>query len=186
MTTETSTEQTESEAAEQTEPATGDAGKDWQAEYEKLQRNSRKWEERAKANADAAKELDALRQQSMTDLEKAVDEARKSTRAEVLTEVGRERVVDLIRATATGRVADVDALLDVVDAGRFLDEEGQPNREGITAWLDRVAPAAEAIEQTGHPAPLDLGQGARGGQPKDMALGSDPLYQSLQKTLGLA
>lgn len=158
-------------------PATGE--KDWKAEYERLQANSRKWEERAKANAEAAKELEKLREQSMTDQERAVAEAAAKARADALAEVAGERVADAIRAVAAGRVADVDALIDGINPGRFLDDNGTPDREAIGGWLDKVAPAPQ--EPTAPTFP-DLGQGARGGQP--MALNGDELENALRKAVG--
>lgn len=40
---------------------------DWQAKYEAMRSHSRKWEERAKANADAAEQLEKLKAQSEAD-----------------------------------------------------------------------------------------------------------------------
>lgn len=44
---------------------------DWQAKYEAERAHSKKWEDRAKENAAAAKELEALRNASMTSEERA-------------------------------------------------------------------------------------------------------------------
>lgn len=161
-----------------TAPATGTETVD-KAEYEKLLANSRKWEERAKANVDAAKELEKLREQSMTDQERAVAEAVAKARAEALAEVAGERVADAIRAVAAGRVADVDALIDGINPGRFLDDNGIPDREAISGWLDKVAPAPQEPAAPTFP---DLGQGARGGQP--MALNGDELENALRNAVG--
>ena len=53
------------------------------ADLEKWKAQARKHEERAKANANAAKELEQVRQASMSDQEKAVEIARQQARAEV-------------------------------------------------------------------------------------------------------
>lgn len=90
-----------------TEPQ-GTEEKDWKAEYDKLLSQSRKWEERAKKNVAAAKELDEIKAQSMTDAERAsaaekrAEEAeakvaefeRKAERASLIEEVAAEKGVD--------------------------------------------------------------------------------------------
>lgn len=101
-------------------------------------------------------ELEALRAQSMTESEKAVDEARKAGRAEARAELGARLVDAEVRAAAAGRPVDVDALLEGLDRRRFMTDEDEPDTKAIGAWLDRIAPTAPARH-------LDLGQGARNG-----------------------
>lgn len=138
-----------------------------QADAEKWKGLSRKHEEKAKGNADAAKRIEELERQNMTELEQAVAKAKDETRAEVAALYGSALAGEAIRAAATGRVADVDAFLEGVNPGKFLDAEGNPDRDAITAWIDRVAPAETAPT----PVPVlpagfyDLGQGARGTAP---------------------
>jgi hypothetical protein len=130
---------------------------DYKAEAEKLKAASRKWEDRAKANAAAAKELDELRKQSMSDIEKAVDAARNEARAEVLREVGATRVDDAVKVAAAGRRVDIDALLEGLDRSRFLTDEHLPDTDAIAKWVDRIAPVPD---DSSSPFP-DLGQGVR-------------------------
>ncbi len=125
---------------------------DWKAEAEKWKVQARKHEERAKANATAAKELDQFRQASMSEQEKAIETARAEARAEAVTAMGRRLVDAEVRAAAKGRIADVDALLDGLDRARFLGEDGEPDVKAINGWVDRLAPK-KAVP--------DLGQGAR-------------------------
>lgn len=147
---------------------------DTAAEIAKWKELARKHEDRAKANAGAAKELEQLRQQSMTDQEKAVAQAvanaTAETRTAVLREVGSTMVDAEVRAAAAGRSVDVDALLDGLDRGRFIGDDGQPDRKLIGSWIDRVAPSASP--PSGFP---DLGQGVRGGraQPSDTQVFAD-------------
>lgn len=68
---------TEPHGTEPTEPE-----KDWKAEYEKVLAQSRKWEQRSKDNAAAAKELDEMRKQSMSDTERAEAEKARADEAE--------------------------------------------------------------------------------------------------------
>ena len=167
-----------------TDTATPDA--DLNAEVEKWKTQARKHEERAKANAKAAQELEQLRQQTMSDTEKAIAQAKVEARAEVLRELGSERVADAVRVATAGRNLDVDALLEGLDASRFLNEDGTPDRDAIAAWIDRIAPAQ--VEQD-EPAPaatssyVDLGQGPRGAAASTMALNGDPLLKAVQKKL---
>jgi hypothetical protein len=166
----------EAGATETTETATVDI-ESLTAELEKLKSASRKWEDRAKANSNAAKELETLRQASMTDQEQAVAKAAAEAEARVRAEVGSERVEDAVRAAVGARSVDVEALLEGMDRTRFLDDNHQPDRDAIAAWVDRIAPAQDpSVPQT-----VDLGQGARGGMP-DMG---DPLLADLKSALGL-
>ncbi len=125
---------------------------DWKAE-------ARKWQDRAKANHSAAKELDTLKKQGMTDLERQVDEAKKAARDETLAEVGQSRAGDAIRFSIGDRMKDdeVDELLDHLNLSKFLTDDGQVDKAKVAAYVARVAPA-----KNGQQLP-DLGQGARNG-----------------------
>lgn len=149
-----------------------------QAEVDKWKALSRKHEEKAKANAAAAKELEQVRMSSMSDQEKAVETARAEARAEALREVGSVRVDDAVRIAAAGREVDVDALLEGLDRSRFLTDDGQPDTDAVTAWVDRIAPVKEAT-----PSFPDLGQGARG--TPAVALNDDALTAALKSKLGV-
>lgn len=141
---------------------------DWQKEAEKYKALARKHEDRAKANAKAEKELEQLRQQSMSDTEKAIAVAKQEARTEALREFGAKVVDAEVRAAVAGRNVDADALLEGLDRARFLDDDGEPDRDAITAWVDRIAPQpAESFP--------DLGQGARGGT----GAITDPLLRDL-------
>lgn len=152
---------------------------DWKAEAEKHKALARKHEDRAKANAAAAKELEQLKQQTMTDTEKAVAVAKAEGRAEALREIAATRVEDAVRVAAAGRTVDVDALLEGLDRNRFVGEDGDPDRDAIQAWVDRVAPKTDQ----GDIAP-DLGQGVRTNS-STMALNGDPLLRDLKAKVGV-
>jgi hypothetical protein len=136
-------------------PATGNEQPDLAAEVERYRSEARKWEDRSKANAGAARELDALRRQSMSDTERAVAEAVSAARAEMASTYGGRLVEAQVRAAAAGRPVDAEALLDGLDRKRFLGDDGEPDTKAIAAWLDKVAP------RSAEPVPLDLGQGQR-------------------------
>lgn len=158
-------------------PADPPAEVDWQAEAEKWKATSRKNEDRAKANASAAKELADLKTSMMSDTEKAVELARQQARAEALAEVGGELVDAAVRTAVADRGVDVDALLEGLDRTRFLTDEGKADTAAIGEWVDRIIP-----KSTGVP---DLGQGTRGTPGSQVPLGSDPLEAILRKGLGI-
>lgn len=152
---------------------------DWKAKFDEVQAQARKHEDRAKANAAAAKELETLKQSTMSEIEKAVATAKVEARSEMAREVGGQLVHAEIRAAAAGRGVDIDALLEGIDPVRFLGDDLQPDRKMIAAWVDRVAPVSV---RPGFP---DLGQGARGGG-QDMALNGDPLLRDIKTKLGMS
>jgi hypothetical protein len=161
---------------------------DWKAEAEKWKgladttdKRAKRLEDTAKVNAAAAKELEALKRSSMTDQEKAVAEARAEARAEALREAGGRIAQAEIRAAAAGRPVDVEALLEGVDASKFLDVNGEPDTKAIAAWVDRVAPAIDPA--TTPPTRRDLGMGVRGQQ--DPALNSNELETAFRTALGM-
>lgn len=152
---------------------------DLAAENERLRAEAKKWEGRARANAPAAKELEQLRQASMSDLEKAVAVARQEARTEALRESGTRLVDASVRLAATGRGVDVDALLDGLDRNRFLTDEGEPDEKAILQWVDRLVPKPD----TGTRSFPDLGQGSRTAA---LPLNGDPLLADLKAKLGIS
>ena len=167
-----------------TEPATADVptsdDTDWKAEAEKWSALAKKHEGRAKSNAEAAKELEEFRRQSMTDQEKAVADARAAARAEALTEAGTKVAAAELRAAAAGRMTpeQVDVLLDGLNVARFLDENGDVDRAALVAFIDGIAPASEEKRNQ----LLDLGQGTR--STSTTPLNGDPLLRDLKNLLG--
>lgn len=158
---------------------TTDTANETAAELAKWKELARKNEQQAKANL---KELDQLKAKSMTDQERAVEAAKIEGRGEALREVGGKLAEAAIRVAAASRSVDVDALLEGVDASKFLDENGDPNTKAITAWVDRVAPP---VDDSAKPSPKrDLGQGARGDQ-QAAALNGDPLLRDIKSKLGI-
>lgn len=172
----TATETTETTTTETTETAAPDLT----AEVEKWKALSKKNEDRAKANADAAKELDKFRQQSMTETEKAVEQARAEARTAALAEAGGKVARAEIRAAAAGRLdaAALDVLIDGLNLAKFLDEDGEVDTEKVAAFVDGIAPKEDEEKPAGFP---DLGQGARSTTP----LNGDPLLRDVKHVLGI-
>lgn len=157
---------------------------DLAAEVEKWKAQARKHEDRAKANAGAARELEQLRQQSMTDTEKAVATAKAEGRAEAMREIAAARVEDAVRVAAAGRSVDLDALIEGLDKARFVNGEGEVDRDAIQAWVDRIAPAPEPDDDPNRYVAPDLGQGVRSNG-SAMALNGDPLLRDLKSKLNI-
>lgn len=113
---------------------------DWKAEAEKYKALSRKNEDRAKSNAQAAKELDKVRAAAMSETEKAVAEARAAGAADAAKQAGPRLVRAEFRAAATGSVdrEALDAYLEDVDLTKFLTEDGEPDIKAIEARIKRL------------------------------------------------
>lgn len=172
------------------DPAQGDTT-DWKAVADKATAEARKWEDRAKKNRDAATALEAERRKGMTEAEQALATARAEARAEVTRTLGGRLVAAEVRAALAGR-GDIDAaaLLEGIDAARFLTEDGDVDGAAVAKWVARVAPLPAAGD--GKPAQaggFDLGQGVRtgaGAGRQAQGLDSDPLMRDLKAKLNIA
>jgi hypothetical protein len=154
-------------------------------ELEKWKGLAQKHEARAKVNATAATELERLRQESMTETEKAVAAAKAAGRSEALAEVGGQLVVSSLRAAAAGRINAkvLDAVLANLNVAAFMGDNGQPDHAAITAFVESIAPPpAEQQEESPDPRWPDLGQGQHGTPP----LNSSGLERALSQAVNRA
>jgi hypothetical protein len=117
---------------------------DWKAEAEKYKALSRKHEARAKENATAAKERDELRKQSMTDQEKAVEEASAKARAEERVRLAGRLARQGFLAAAAGRIPHAASVADDLNLARFVGEDGEIDESGLAELVDRLAPPKAA------------------------------------------
>lgn len=171
----------EAEGTQETPPVDlGDAGK---------QAIDRMKTERNTARSEAKKlqaQLDELTRSSMSDQERAIDEAKAAARAEALAEVGAKVAVAEFKAAASGRLSDdaVSTLLAGLDLKAFLDDAGDVDPTKVRSFLDTVAPAVEEAAPTPGDllSGLDLGQGARSRTP---GLGTSAFERDLRRTLGI-
>jgi hypothetical protein len=136
---------------------------------------ARKHEERAKANAQAAKELAELKLSMLTDTEKALEQAKSETRRQVMAEAATRLVDAKLQAELNGKVLPAEAVL-TFRKETFIDEQGEVDDLAIKAWVESHATKAETV----YP---DLAQGKRGTNP--VALNSDPLLADLKAKLGI-
>ena len=124
---------------EQTEPQ----GTDWKAEC-------RKWEKRAKENDRAARELAEIREQQMTDLEKALKRAEKAEAA--LKE--REAADALVREVMDKHRVDP----------KYADLLTAADEEGLTAQAKLIG------ERFAEPVPTDTGEQPASGGGEDQRM----------------
>lgn len=117
------------------EPAPAQAdGTDWKAE-------ARKWEDRSKANAQAAKDLEKLQQAAMTEQEKAVAAARTEGRAAAESEARTAAVELAVYRSAAKAGADPDSLLD---SRAFLNALADIDPKDGAAVAKAIADAVKA------------------------------------------
>lgn len=154
------------------------------AELEALKAEARKWENRAKANSTAAQELKDLKASQMTEIERTAAEAAERAAAEAQARYAPILVAAEVKAATAGTGLDVDALLEGINAAKFLNEDGTPDGAAIAAWVGKLTPppkSPEADQLAGIPGFPDMGQGARG---NGEDLSSNPILKTLQGMVG--
>lgn len=173
------------------------------SEHERLLQIARKADqraksndERAKANAAAATELERIKREGMSDMERAITDAKNEARAEALREFGSQLVDAEFRAAAAGRfeAEQLEVFVSGIDLTRFLDEGGKVKREDVATFVDAIAPAKpeppkpqrkSGTTDEGGNNGGDIGQGAgRGNAPA--ALNDDALLRAVEMKLGVA
>ncbi len=77
---------------------------DWQAKYEEMRSHSRDWEKKAKANQSAADELQKLKEQSMSDMEKAEARANEAEKQLAAIKAEQERTESAKRVSNETKV----------------------------------------------------------------------------------
>ena len=82
----------------------------------------------------------------MSEAERAVAAARDEGRAEARAEAAQALAAEVFRTAATGKLADPDAHLEVIDLAKLVSD-GQPNRRKINALVDRLAAQVPAPPQ---------------------------------------
>lgn len=121
------TSTTTGEVEEQTDATSADALAELQAKYDALLETSRKWEGRSKANAEKAKQYDALAQQT-ADAQAAADEA-KADAAKLKDELAAAN-----RQLAVSRIAAEKGVDAEILAAMSAEDE-----DGIAANADKLA-----------------------------------------------
>lgn len=123
---------------------------------------ARKWEKNASSREDyeeVKRERDALKAQTMTDAEKAIEQAKKDATAETAQKYGSKMAETVMRVALGVRGIQGDELedkLSYVDFTKFLGDNGDVDTDKVHRYLDTVAP--ENSSQQSWP---DMGQGNR-------------------------
>jgi hypothetical protein len=155
--------------------ATETATVDPVVEAEKWKQLARKHEERAKANAQAAAELEELKRSMLSDTERAIEQAKAEARQATVAEYAGRLLDAKLETLLNGKTLTANAIL-AFDKSAFIQADGTVNDDAMRAWVDSntATPATPAFP--------DLGQGTRGNAP---ALNSDPLLADLKAKLGI-
>ena len=93
--------------------------------------------------------LARLRQQHISDVEKAVQVARDEDRAEAFRAAGLRVAAAEFRAVAVGKLADPAAALEVLDLSRFVGDGGGVDLASLTAMVNKLAAAVCTAGPTG-------------------------------------
>jgi hypothetical protein len=93
--------------------------------------------------------LARLRQQHISDVEKAVQVARDEGRAEAFRAAGLRVAAAEFRAVAVGKLADPAAALEVLDLSRFVGDGGGVDLASLTAMVNKLAAAMCTAGPTG-------------------------------------
>lgn len=136
--------------------------KDYRKLYEQTLEQSRKWESRAKSNADKAKKWDQAEEANKSEAE------RNATRAEQAETQAKKAVTAAInaeiKASAHGWADPNDAPRYLDDKQRYVGEDGEIDTQAIATDVAAVLKDRPhlARQQRGQGSP-DPGQGPRGG-----------------------
>lgn len=124
------------EAADTTQAETDQSASKEETDWKAM---ARQWEKRAKENAKASEELDKLRQKSMTEQEKAVAEAKAAGLSEAAKTYGSKLATAELKAAAASKGVDLSSISDLIDASRFVGEDGEVDTAAIGKAVDKLA-----------------------------------------------
>lgn len=151
--------------------ALADMTPEQRAEYwrEKAQKHEKEW--RAVKATDSAqmrrelraaqKELDEMRQASMSETEKAINEAEQRGRSAATSELAQRLAAAEVRAALTGVVPDPAAIVEDLNLAKYVTDTGDVDQEAVTALRKKYESFAPK------PSP-DLKQGKQGSGAKDI------------------
>ena len=138
------------------EPAPVDT--DWQAEVNKWKAAARKHEDRAKANFQAAKELETLKESQLSDTDKAVKEAEARGQAAAIAQFGQKIAAAELKAALAGLIPDPAGVIVDLNLAKFVTDTGDVDADAVAALREKYALLAPAKNA---PAP-NLHQGRQG------------------------
>lgn len=138
---------------------------DWKAKAREWERRAKANQAEAKKNADAAKRIAEIEEAQKTAEQKAQDAARA---AEERAQAANQRVARAeVKAALTGLVDDPEEIIEDLNLGRFLTDDGDPDEEAIA----KLRAKYEALRPPSKRAPApNPAQGANGGKEPEKAL----------------
>jgi len=124
------------------------------------QQDATKWKGLSRTNEDRWKEVsgerDQLKQATLTDSEKAIEQARQDARKAALSEVGTDLVSAEMRVQATTAGVQLPDP-QFLNLNSFMGSDGRPNAEAIQTFVSSLPkPQQQGYRQ-------DLGLGRQGG-----------------------
>jgi hypothetical protein len=109
-------------------------------------------EDERRQRIETQRALDALKQTTMSEAERAVAAARAEGRAEAEAAATLKVVAAEFRARAAGKLANVDAALGVLDLAKLV-KNGEPDTKAIDALVAQLAAVPAAPPPPGHVPP---------------------------------
>lgn len=141
------TEQVEQQEPHGTEPT---EATDFEAKYKEVLAQSRKWEERAKANKDKADKWDAYEQEGMTEAEKATKRAEEAEAELATLKAERQHAADAAEvARETGVPVDYLTFCSSKEAMQQLAEKWQAEHGDPQTPAAASAPSTRYIRPDG-------------------------------------
>lgn len=141
---------------------------DWKAKFEETQAHSRKWEERAKSNAEAAKRLSEIEESSKSDAQRQAEAVEKANAELAEARAELERIsLEKVRA-------------------EVANEKGVPAHLLVGSTQEEFAAFADSLiafrgEQKAAPASPAVGRV----NPQSLALNGDGIENALRTALGI-
>lgn len=118
--------------------------RDWAAELKAAQAAL---EAERKLRIKSDNQINNLKQTQMSEAEKAIAAARVEGRSEALREAGKRLAAAEFRAIATGKIGDPAGALELIDLGRFVGDDGEPDTAAIEDAVGKLAAALTANGQ---------------------------------------
>lgn len=147
-----------------------------------------KWKELSRKNERAhkaaLKELEQLKQASMSEQEKAVAQAKAAGYTEGLSAATERLRRAEVRAAASGLLADPSDAVHLLDLEKYLpNDDGDFDRKAIEADISALVKVKPYLGAT--PGNGSGEGGPRGSAPQPHALNGDPLQRALEAKLGI-
>lgn len=127
-------------------------------------------------------ELEQLRQASMSETEKAIAQAKAEGRESALKEIGDRIVRAEVKAAATGKLADPDDAIHLLDMAGLVQADGTVDSKAVSSAIDALVaakPYLSAMPGAGS------GEGGPRGNSSNNPLNGDPLLRDLKSRLGI-